>query len=121
MMYVKAFFVGGIICVAGQILIDKTKLTPARILVSFVVLGVILTVLGIYEHIVKFAGAGATVPIIGFGYTLGKGVIKGIQEHGILGVFTGGVAAAAGGIAASVIFGYLIALIFKPKTKSTKK
>lgn len=121
MMYVKAFIVGGTICVIGQILIDKTKLTPARILVSFVVCGVILTVLGLYEYVVDFAGAGATVPIIGFGYTLGKGVIKGIQENGVLGIFTGGVKAAAGGIAASVIFGYLIALIFSPKTKSKKK
>lgn len=121
MMYVKAFIVGGTICVIGQILIDKTKLTPARILVSFVVCGVILTVLGLYEYVVDFAGAGATVPIIGFGYTLGKGVIKGIQENGVLGIFTGGVKAAAGGIAASVIFGYLIALVFSPKTKSKKK
>lgn len=121
MIYLRAFIVGGIICVIGQILIDKTKLTPARILVSFVVAGVILTVLGVYEHVVDFAGAGATVPIIGFGYTLGKGVIKGIQENGIMGIFTGGVKAAAGGIAASVIFGYLIALIFNPKTKSKKK
>lgn len=121
MMYVKAFIVGGFICVIGQILIDKTKLTPARILVSFVVCGVILTVLGVYEHVVDFAGAGATVPIIGFGYTLGKGVLKEIQENGVLGIFTGGVKAAAAGIAASVIFGYIIALIFSPKTKSTKK
>ncbi len=120
-MYVKAFLVGGLICTIGQILIDKTKITPARILVSFVVVGVFLTVFGVYEHVVDFAGAGATVPIIGFGYTLGKGVLKGISEHGLLGVFTGGVSSAAGGIAAAVIFGYLIALIFKPKSKSTKK
>ncbi len=117
MMYIKAFIVGGIICTIAQIFIDKTKLTPARILVSYVCIGCILTVIGIYEPLVKFAGAGATVPIIGFGYTLGKGVIKGITEHGFLGIFTGGVAAAAGGITAAVFFGYLMALIFKPKTK----
>ncbi len=117
MMYLKAFIVGGIICAIGQILIDKTKLTPARILVIYVCAGTVLTVLGLYEPIVKFAGAGATVPIVGFGYTLGKGVIKGITESGLLGVFTGGVTAAAAGIAASVFFGYLIALIFSPKAK----
>ncbi len=116
-MYVKAFAVGGAICVIGQILIDLTKLTPARILVCFVSVGVILTVCGVYEYIVDFAGAGATVPIVGFGYTLGKGVVKGLQQSGILGVFTGGVSAAAGGIAASVIFGYIIALMFSPKAK----
>lgn len=117
LMYVKAFVIGGAICAIGQILIDKTKLTPARILVTFVVAGVILTVLGLYEPIVEFAGAGATVPIVGFGYSLGKGVLKGITESGLIGIFTGGVTAAAGGIAASVVFGYLIALIFKPKAK----
>lgn len=116
-MYLKAFAVGGIICVIGQILIDKTKLTPARILVLFVSSGVFLTVTGIYEKIVDFAGAGATVPIIGFGYCLGNGVIKGVEESGLLGVFTGGVTAAAGGICAAVVFGYIIALIFKPKSK----
>lgn len=116
-MYVKAFVVGGAICVIGQILIDKTKLTPARILVSFVVCGVVLTVCGIYEKIVDFAGAGATVPIIGFGYSLGKGVIKAVGESGIMGIFTGGVSAAAGGIAASVVFGYIVSLIFSPKIK----
>ncbi len=120
-MYIKAFVVGGIICSIGQILIDKTKLTPARILVSFVIAGVVLTVFGIYERIVDFAGAGATVPIIGFGYTLANGVIKEVSENGFIGIFTGGVKAAAGGIAASVIFGYLIALVFSPKTKSKKK
>lgn len=117
MMYLKAFLVGGVICAIGQILIDKTKLTPARILVIYVCAGTVLTVLGLYEPIVNFAGAGATVPIVGFGYTLGKGVMKGITESGLLGVFTGGVTAAAAGIAASVFFGYLIALIFKPKAK----
>lgn len=117
LMYVKAFTVGGLICVIGQILIDKTKLTPGRILVIFVATGVFLTVIGVYEYVVNFAGTGATVPIVGFGYLLGKGVIKGIEESGFLGIFTGGVTAAAGGIAASVIFGYLIALIFNPKAK----
>lgn len=117
LMYVKAFAVGGIICVIGQILIDKTKLTPARILVGFVVAAVVLTLCGVYEKLVEFAGAGACVPISGFGYSLGKGVMKAVDEKSFLGVFTGGVTAAAGGIAASVVFGYLIAIIFKPKTK----
>lgn len=117
MMYIKAFVIGGILCAIGQIFIDKTKLTPARIMVSYVCAGCILTVLGLYEHIVKFAGAGATVPIIGFGYTLGKGVIKAIGESGLLGVFTGGAVAAAGGVTAAVFFGYIIALIFSPKAK----
>ena len=118
MEYLKAFIVGGLICVVGQILIDKTKLTPARILVAFVTAGVILTALGIYEPIVKFAGAGATVPLTGFGYALAKGVVKGISQNGFLGIFTGGVTATAGGIAGAVFFGYLIALIFKPGDKS---
>ena len=117
LMYLKAFLVGGAICAIGQILIDKTRLTPARILVSFVVAGVILTVIGVYEPIVQFAGAGATVPIVGFGYSLGKGVMKGITELGVMGIFTGGISAAAGGITASIVFGYLIALIFSPKAK----
>ena len=117
LMYLKVFLIGGAICAVGQILIDKTKLTPARILVSFVVIGVILTVLGWYQPLVDFAGAGATVPIVGFGYTLGKGAVKGITQDGLLGVFTGGVTAAAAGIAAAVVFGYLVALVFKPKTK----
>ncbi len=116
-MYLKAFVVGGLFCAIAQVFIDKTKLTPARILVSYVCIGVVLTVVGLYEPLVKFAGAGATVPIIGFGYTLGKGVLKGIGESGLLGALTGGVAASAGGIAASVFFGYLIALVFKPKAK----
>ncbi len=117
MDYLRAFLVGGILCVIGQILIDKTKLTPARILVIYVVSGTILTCLGIYEKVVSFGGAGATVPLTGFGYTLGKGVMKGIAEHGLLGAFTGGVSAAAGGIAAAIFFGFLIALIFSPKEK----
>lgn len=118
MDYLKAFIVGGILCAIGQILIDKTKMTPARILVCYVTAGVILTALGIYGPIVDFAGAGATVPLSGFGYTLAKGVLKGVQEHGLVGVFTGGVTGAAGGIAAAVFFGYVIALIFKPGDKS---
>ncbi len=117
MEYLKAFVVGGLICVVGQLLIDYTKLTPARILTSFVMAGVVLTMLGIYEPIVKFAGAGATVPISGFGYTLAKGTLKTIGEKGILGVFSGGLGAAAGGIAAAIIFGWLVSIIFKPKAK----
>lgn len=103
----KAFVVGGLICVIGQILIDKTKLTPARILVSFVTLGVILGGLGIYKYLVEFAGAGATVPLTGFGYNLAKGAIEGVKTSGLLGAFTGGIKNAAGGIAAAIFFGYL--------------
>jgi stage V sporulation protein AE len=115
--YLKAFITGGLICVIGQILIDKTNMTPARILVSFVTAGVILTALGIYEPIVKFGGAGATVPLPGFGYALAKGAIKGVKESGVLGAFTGGVIATAGGITAAIVFGYIIAVLFDPKTK----
>ena len=118
MQYFNAFWVGGLICVVAQILIDKTKLTPARILVLFVVTGAILGGLGLYEPLVKYAGAGATVPIIGFGNLLAQGVIKGVNEQGLLGIITGGTTAAAGGIAASVVFGFLIAIIFNPKIKS---
>lgn len=114
----KAFFVGGVICLIGQILTDYTKLTPARILVSFVVAGVILTALGIYGPIVEFGGAGATVPLTGFGYSLAKGVEEAVKEHGIIGAFSGGLTATAAGIAASIFFGYLMALIFKPGDKS---
>lgn len=117
MEYLYAFLVGGILCVIGQILIDKTKLTPARILVIYVVAGTVLTYLGLYEPIVEFGGAGATIPLTGFGYTLGKGAMKGIAEHGLLGAFTGGVVSAAAGIAAAIFFGFLIALIFSPKEK----
>jgi stage V sporulation protein AE len=117
MDYLKAFIVGGILCAIGQILIDKTKMTPARILVTYVTAGVILTAIGIYDMVVKFGGAGATVPLVGFGYALANGTIKAVKEKGLLGVFTGGVTATSAGIAAAVFFGYLIALIFKPKIK----
>ncbi len=117
MDYLKAFLVGGVFCLIGQILIDKTKLTPARILVCYVVAGVILGAVGIYKHIADFGGAGATVPLTGFGYSLAKGVKEGIQKDGILGIFTGGLTATAGGIAAAVVFGWLAGLIFKPKDK----
>ena len=117
MMFVKAFVVGGLICVIGQILIDKTKLTSARILVIFVTAGVILGGLGIYEKLVEFAGAGATVPLTGFGNLLAKGAIEKVQQDGFIGAFTGGTAAAAGGIAAAVFFGYIASLVAKPKIK----
>ena len=117
MSLLKCFVVGGIICVIGQILIDKTKLTPARILVIFVTTGAILGGLGIYQHLVDFAGAGATVPLTGFGYNLAKGAIEGVKEYGLVGAFTGGVKASAGGIAAAVFFGYIASLISKPKMK----
>jgi len=117
MDYLWCFIVGGLICVIGQILIDKTKITSARILVLFVTIGAILGGLGIYDYIVDFAGAGATVPITGFGYNLSKGAIKGVQEFGLLGAFTGGIKSAAGGIAAAIFFGYIASLISKPKMK----
>ena len=113
----KCFIIGGLICIIGQILIDKTKLTPARILVIFVTTGAILGGLGIYQYLVDFAGAGATVPLTGFGYNLAKGAIEGVKQSGLIGAFTGGVKAAAGGIAAAVFFGYLAALISIPKMK----
>ena len=114
---VKCFVVGGLICVIGQILIDKTKLTPARILVIFVTTGVILGGLGVYKYLVDFAGAGATVPLTGFGYNLAKGTIEAVKNDGIIGAFTGGLKASAGGIAAAVFFGYIASLISKPKMK----
>jgi stage V sporulation protein AE len=117
MQILRAFIVGGLICVIGQILIDKTKLTPARILVIFVTTGAILGGLGIYKYLVDFAGAGATVPLTGFGYNLSKGAIEAVKENGIIGAFTGGVKASAGGIAAAVFFGYIASLISKPKMK----
>lgn len=113
----KCFIVGGALCVIGQILIDKTKLTPARILVTFVTTGVILGGLGIYQYLVDFAGAGATVPLTGFGYNLAKGTIQAVKENGLIGAFTGGLKASAGGIAAAVFFGYIASLIAKPKMK----
>ncbi len=118
MDYLKAFIVGGLICAVGQILIDKTKLTPARILVTYVIVGIILTAVGIYEPFAKWAGAGATVPIIGFGYTLAKGVRTAVELNGLIGALIGGVTAAAAGIAASIFFGYLVALVCKPNAKS---
>lgn len=114
MDYLNAFLCGGILCAIGQILIDKTPLTPARILTGYVVCGVLLTAIGVYEPIVKWGGAGATVPLLGFGYSLAKGVEKAVQEQGWLGVMTGGLSATAGGIAAAVVFAVLMALIFKP-------
>ena len=118
MEYVKAFLVGGAICAVGQLLLDKTRMTPARILVCFVVLGVIWGGTGVYEPLVEFAGAGATVPLTGFGYNLARGVREAVREEGWLGVLTGGMKAAAGGISAAVVFGFLAALLFKPKDKS---
>ena len=113
----KCFLVGGDICIIGQILIDKTKLTPARILVIFVTTGAILGGLGIYKYLIDFAGAGATVPLLGFGANLAKGALQEVKTSGLLGAFVGGVKASAGGIAAAVFFGYLASLIAKPKIK----
>lgn len=117
MDYVWAFVVGGALCVIAQILIDKTSLTPARILVCYVVVGVILGAVGLYEPLVKFAGAGATTPLTGFGYLISKGVKKAVGENGLLGALTGGLTAAAGGISAAICFGYLAALLFRGKPK----
>ncbi len=118
MDYLKAFLVGGAFCLIGQILIDKTKLTPARILVSYVVMGVFLGAIGLYKPIAEFAGAGATIPLTGFGYNLAKGVKEAVQEDGFLGIFTGGLKACAGGITAAVVAGLLASLLFKAKDKS---
>lgn len=118
MDYLKAFFFGGLLCLIGQILIDKTKLTPARILVSYVVIGVFLGAIGVYKPFAEFAGAGATVPLTGFGYNLAKGVKEAIGEDGFLGIFTGGLKACAGGITAAIFAGLLAGLIFKAKDKS---
>ena len=118
MDYIKAFLVGGAFCLIGQILIDKTKLTPARILVSYVVAGVFLGAVGLYKPLVDFGGAGATVPLTGFGYNLAKGVKEAVLEDGFLGIFTGGLKACAGGIAAAIVAGLLASLIFKAKDKS---
>ena len=118
MDYAKAFLVGGLLCLIGQLLIDKTKLTPARILVSYVIIGVVLGALGIYEPIAEFGGAGATVPLTGFGYNLAKGVKEAVSQQGFLGIFTGGLKACSAGIAVAIFAGLLAALIFRPKDKS---
>ena len=118
MDYLKAFLVGGILCLMGQLLIDKTKLTPARILVSYVVVGVILGAVGIYEKVIAFAGAGATVPLTGFGYLLSKGVKEAVTQDGLIGVLTGGLKATAGGITAAIIAGLIMSLIFKARDKA---
>ena len=117
MSFLKTFLVGGALCLIGQLLIDLTKLTPARILTMYVVAGVILGAVGLYEPFAQWAGAGATVPLTGFGNTLAKGVKKAVAESGFLGAFTGGFTASAGGIASAIFFGYLVALIFKPREK----
>ena len=117
MDYLKAFLIGGIICALAQILLEKAKMTPAKILVTYVISGVFLTAIGLYEKLVKFAGAGATVPITGFGYTMAKGTVEFIKKQGIIGIFSGGLASAAAGVAAAVFFGYLAALISKPSSK----
>lgn len=116
--YLKAFLVGGAFCAIGQVLIDYTKLTPARILVGYVVAGVILGGLGVYKPLIEFAGAGATVPLTGFGYLLAKGAKEAVGQVGLLGAFTGGMTAAAAGITAAIVFGFLVAIIFKPGDKA---
>lgn len=116
--YLKTFVVGGTLCLIGQLLIDKTKLTPARILTSYVVAGVILGAVGLYKPLAEWAGAGASVPLTGFGFVLSEGVKKAVEEKGVLGIFTGGLTAAAGGICAAIFFGYVIALIAKTSDKS---
>ena len=118
MEYIKAFVVGGLLCVIGQILVDKTKLSPARILVGFVVVGVILGGIGIYGKFADFAGAGATVPLTGFGNSLAKGVREAVDSDGFLGIFTGGLKACAGGIAAAITAGLLVSFLFKDRDKS---
>lgn len=117
MDYLKAFLLGGALCALGQVLVDKTKLTPARILTAFVVLGVVLSGLGLYEPISDWGGAGASVPLTGFGHCLAKGVRKAVEEMGLLGALTGGLTASAGGIAAAIVFGWLVAVLCKPKEK----
>lgn len=117
MDYLWAFVIGGLICVVGQILLDKTQLTSARILVIFVTAGVILTALKLYNPLIEFGKAGAAIPLPGFGYSLAKGVINEVQNRGLIGIFTGGVKSTAGGISAAIAFGYIISIIFTPKTK----
>ena len=119
LQYLYVFLVGGFVCMLGQILVIKTKMTTARILVSFVTLGVFLEAIGVYDYIFDFAKAGISVPIVGFGASLAKGAIKAVGEKGILGIFTGGLEATAGGIAAAIIFSFIVALIFKPRTKKS--
>ena len=118
MDYIKAFLIGGALCLMGQLLIDKTKLTPARILVGYVVLGVILGAIGVYKPFAEFAGAGASIPLTGFGNTLAKGVKEAIQEDGFIGIFTGGLKASAGGITAAIISGLVVSFLFKPRDKA---
>ena len=118
MDYLMAFLVGGILCAIGQILIDKTKLTPARILVSYVVIGVLLGGIGLYDKLVDFAGAGASVPLTGYGNVIAKGIREAVDEKGFLGIFTGGLTASAGGITAAILAGLIMSLLFKPKDKS---
>ncbi len=118
MIYLKAFLVGGLICLVGQILIDLTKMTPARILVTFVMTGVLLSALGLWQPVVDFAGAGALVPIVGFGHTLAKGMEMAIAKEGFIGIFTGGFSACAGGIGASLIFAFIASILAKPKSQS---
>ena len=116
--YGKAFLVGGALCVIGQLLIDYTRLTPARILTSYVVAGVLLGAIGLYQPLTDWPGAGATVPLTGFGWNLAKGVKEAVEEQGLLGAFTGGFTAAAGGLCAALLFGFLVALVAKPKDKN---
>lgn len=118
MDYLKAFLIGGLLCVIGQILIDKTRLTPARILVCYVVLGVVLSGIGLYQRLVDFAGAGATVPLTGFGHNIAKGVREAIDKDGFLGIFTGGLKSTAGGITAAIIAGLIASFLFKAKDKT---
>ena len=118
MDYIKAFIVGGLLCVIGQLLIDKTKLTPARILVCYVVVGVAISAVGLYQYLVDFAGAGATVPLTGFGHNITKGVREAVDKDGFLGIFTGGLKATAGGITAAIMAGLIASFIFKAKDKS---
>jgi len=117
LMYIKAFLVGGAICAIGELLVLRTRLTPARILVGYIIAGVILSAVGLYAPIVDFAGAGATVPLTGFGHALAQGVKHAVEESGLIGAFTGGLSATAGGITAAILFGTLVALLFKPHTK----
>ena len=118
MEYIKTFIVGGMFCLIGQLLIDKTKLTPARILVSYVIIGVFLSAIGIYESLVEFAGAGASGPLTGFGHIIAKGVKEAVNTYGFMGIFTGGLKASAGGITAAVIAGLLASILFKPRDKT---